>query len=171
VGAPGERQFFLQVSSLNQRNTVAIEKEQLIALLDRFEEMIRELRRQKLANYEELHFPEARSEETLEYPIQEDFQAGVMGITWDPEKQKIYLEVQEISDQDEFRDLVPIDSEEIESEFPPEILQSVLSIAQVRGFISLSREVIDAGRQPCPFCGLPIDPSGHLCPRANGYKR
>jgi hypothetical protein len=31
--------------------------------------------------------------------------------------------------------------------------------------------VIAAGRQPCPFCGLPINPEGHLCARANGYRR
>jgi len=22
-----------------------------------------------------------------------------------------------------------------------------------------------------PFCGGPLDPTGHICPRANGYKR
>ncbi|NDH38436.1 MAG: DUF3090 domain-containing protein, partial [Actinobacteria bacterium] len=24
---------------------------------------------------------------------------------------------------------------------------------------------------PCVFCGGPINPGGHLCPRANGYRR
>jgi len=23
----------------------------------------------------------------------------------------------------------------------------------------------------CPFCGRPIDADGHICPRANGYRR
>jgi hypothetical protein len=31
--------------------------------------------------------------------------------------------------------------------------------------------VVAAGRQPCPFCAFPIDPQGHLCARANGYRR
>jgi hypothetical protein len=31
--------------------------------------------------------------------------------------------------------------------------------------------VVNAGRAPCPFCGSPIDPAGHLCPRANGFRR
>ena len=30
--------------------------------------------------------------------------------------------------------------------------------------------VVSAGRPPCPFCGRPLDPGGHLCPRANGYR-
>jgi len=25
--------------------------------------------------------------------------------------------------------------------------------------------------KPCPFCGGPVDPAGHLCPRANGFRR
>ena len=32
-------------------------------------------------------------------------------------------------------------------------------------------EVVAAGRPPCPFCGAPIDPEGHVCPRSNGHQR
>ena len=32
-------------------------------------------------------------------------------------------------------------------------------------------EVVAAGRAPCPFCGAPIDPAGHVCPRSNGHQR
>jgi len=31
--------------------------------------------------------------------------------------------------------------------------------------------VVAAGRPPCPLCGLPLDPDGHVCPRQNGYRR
>jgi hypothetical protein len=30
--------------------------------------------------------------------------------------------------------------------------------------------VVSAGRPPCPFCGLPVDADGHLCPRMNGHR-
>jgi hypothetical protein len=40
-----------------------------------------------------------------------------------------------------------------------------------RGFASRAETVVSAGRPPCPFCGQPLDPDGHLCPRANGFKR
>jgi hypothetical protein len=30
---------------------------------------------------------------------------------------------------------------------------------------------VAAGRPPCPFCLQPLDPGGHICPRANGYRR
>jgi hypothetical protein len=31
--------------------------------------------------------------------------------------------------------------------------------------------VLAAGRPPCPLCGLPLDRTGHICPRHNGYHR
>jgi uncharacterized repeat protein (TIGR03847 family) len=30
-------------------------------------------------------------------------------------------------------------------------------------------DVVAAGRPPCPLCGGPIDPDGHVCPRSNGH--
>ena len=42
-----------------------------------------------------------------------------------------------------------------------------LSRAQVAAFVRHSRELVAAGRPPCRFCGLPVDPDGHpfcLCP-------
>ena len=38
-------------------------------------------------------------------------------------------------------------------------------------FAQRALAVVAAGRPPCPFCGKPLDPSGHVCPRANGYRR
>ena len=29
--------------------------------------------------------------------------------------------------------------------------------------------VVAAGRLPCPLCGQPLDPQGHICPRRNGH--
>ena len=40
-----------------------------------------------------------------------------------------------------------------------------------RAFIDRARRVVGAGRPPCPLCGQPLDPAGHLCPRHNGYHR
>jgi uncharacterized repeat protein (TIGR03847 family) len=171
VGEPGSREFFLQFQSVNGTNSVRLEKAQLIALVERFEELLREVKRSKLADINELTEPVEVSEGELVFPIQEDFIAGVMGITWEQDLGLISLEVQELSELEEFRDLVGIDVDTDIHDFPPEILQSVLRIDQVRSFIKQAQQIITAGREPCIFCGLPIDKSGHLCPRANGYKR
>jgi uncharacterized repeat protein (TIGR03847 family) len=46
-----------------------------------------------------------------------------------------------------------------------------LEPAHARAFVKRAALVVDAGRPSCPFCGSPIDPNGHLCVRANGFKR
>ncbi len=43
--------------------------------------------------------------------------------------------------------------------------------AMARSFAARAESVVAAGRAPCPFCGGPMDADGHLCPRANGYRR
>ncbi|NDE26381.1 MAG: DUF3090 family protein [Actinobacteria bacterium] len=39
--------------------------------------------------------------------------------------------------------------------------------SQARSFIDRASNVIKAGRPPCMFCGAPINPDGHICPRMN----
>jgi uncharacterized repeat protein (TIGR03847 family) len=170
VGVPGERQFFLQIESPAYSNCISVEKSQVAALAERFRELIQEVRRSKLASLDELGYSEPAPGNELVFPITEDFQAGIIGIAWDGEKQRIDIEIQAVSDLD-IQDLISEDDEEEESEDLPDLLRAPLRIFQVRQFIALAEQVVNAGRQPCPFCGLPLDPGGHLCPRANGYRR
>jgi uncharacterized repeat protein (TIGR03847 family) len=169
VGVPGERQFFLQISSPIGTTCVAIEKSQAMALSERIRIMIRELRRNQLASLDELNIVPERDEAPLEFPITEDFRAGVIGISWEQESQRILVETQAIGDET-LTELLSED-EAILIENAPDLLAFSLRIHQARSFCDRTDAVVAAGRQPCPFCGLPIDPAGHLCPRANGYRR
>ena len=168
VGEPGERAFFLQIESPSYSNCVAIDKSQVAALSERFKEMIQELRRNKLASLDELSLSSALTRREMEFPITEDFAVGIIGISWDGDRQRIELEIQAISEAD-IGDLISeVDSD---SDELPDVIRASLRIFQVRGFCAIADAVVAAGRAPCPFCGLPIDPQGHLCPRANGYRR
>ena len=40
---------------------------------------------------------------------------------------------------------------------------------QARSFVERAVRVLGSGRPPCPLCGQPLDPQGHLCPRRNGH--
>jgi uncharacterized repeat protein (TIGR03847 family) len=40
---------------------------------------------------------------------------------------------------------------------------------QALAFAQRALEVVAAGRPPCPFCGQPLNPEGHICLRRNGY--
>jgi uncharacterized repeat protein (TIGR03847 family) len=168
VGEPGERAFFIQVLSSTGLNCVLVEKSQVQALVERLQMMIRELRRNRLASLDLLNLPAVRDEGQLEYPITEDFRAGVIAISYEQGNQSIDLQIQGVSD--EVEELVEEGDEDLEVE-TPDLLVISLTIAQVRGFCDRAIQVISAGRTPCPFCGLPLNPDGHVCPRANGYRR
>ncbi|MBA2721170.1 MAG: DUF3090 family protein [Chloroflexi bacterium] len=51
----------------------------------------------------------------------------------------------------------------------PDILRVRLTADAARGFVNRALEVVSAGRLPCPLCGQPLDPQGHICPRRNGH--
>jgi len=176
VGQPGERAFYIQARFSGSLVTVAIEKTQAQALVERLQILLKEIRKKK-----EIEIPQkeisVRDDQPLEPPIAEDFRAGVMAITWLNAEAKIMIEAQAISEE---IILDGADSETDESDpklIPdddlagPDLLRVKLSITQVKEFIARTTAVIDAGRAPCTFCGIPIDPNGHLCPRANGYRR
>jgi len=170
VGVPGERAFFIQTSSAAGTTTVAVEKSQVAALSERLRELVTEVRRSKLASLDELDLPATIDNENLVFPLDEEFRAGVMGISWDPQTQRVSIEIQSIADG-EFTELISDDEELAGVEDPPDLLRLTLRLNQVKGFCNRAEIVLQAGRSVCPFCGLPIDATGHLCPRANGYRR
>jgi uncharacterized repeat protein (TIGR03847 family) len=51
----------------------------------------------------------------------------------------------------------------------PDTLRVRLTAEEARGFVNRALSVVAAGRLPCPLCGQPLDPQGHLCPRRNGH--
>jgi uncharacterized repeat protein (TIGR03847 family) len=161
IGQPGERQFFIQIKSGSGINTLAVEKSQVIALVDRFEELIRELRRAKLASQADLAEKAESDDLPLELPIEQDFQIGIISIAW--ESDLVVINIQAASQEEEL----------ILDEFDtgPDLVIATLRISQVKGFCERARLIVSAGRPACPFCALPINPTGHLCPRANGYRR
>ncbi|MEY3715616.1 MAG: hypothetical protein RL155_491 [Actinomycetota bacterium] len=103
--------------------------------------------------------------EPLDSPIESEFTLGVMAISWQLDSQVIKFEAQGISSESSDEVFDEIVTDDLLS--APPILRLTLTPAQVRGFVYRSVSVIKAGRQPCMFCGGPINPDGHICPRAN----
>jgi len=154
VGEPGERAFFLQVRSSYRLFSVAIEKAQVQAIIARLDVMVAEIRKSNpLINIEKFPTDDA----PLESPVEAEFQVGAMSLAWDEESALICIELYEL--------------EEDEEDSTGEVAEINLSLGMAIAFTARSKAVVNAGRLPCPFCGIPIDPRGHLCPRANGYRR
>jgi len=154
VGQPGERAFYLQVRSSSRLFSVAVEKAQVQAIAARVEVMVSEVRKANpLITVDKLPIDDS----PLESPIDSEFEIGAMSLSWNDETKLICVELFELEDDEE-------DSE-------GEVLEINITLGMATSFSSRSRAVVNAGRLPCPFCGIPIDPRGHLCPRANGYRR
>jgi uncharacterized repeat protein (TIGR03847 family) len=166
VGEPGARTFFLQARSGPRVVSVALEKQQVAVLAERIDELLDEV---MSSSDTETLIPAVapvglEDSGPLEQPIAEQFRAGTMTLSWDPGIARVVIEVfplMETSDEDD---------EEDEPE-PEEVFLVRLEAGPARAFVQRAALVIEAGRPDCPFCGSPIDPEGHLCVRANGYRR
>ena len=118
----------------------------------------------------------ADDNEPLEQPIEEEFRAGTITLSWDADDERVVIEVFPVA---EVEVELPVEAAEqelidlpIEEPEPEEVLLVRLPAGAWPGPSRARAEsVVAAGRPPCPFCGGPIDPDGHLCPRANGYRR
>ena len=171
VGPPGARTFFLQARSGARVVSVALEKQQVAALAERMDELLDEVMSSEL---NEAMIPAVaplglEDNEPLEQPIEEEFRAGTMTLSWDPADERVVVEVFPFT---EAAVLSPDQvDEEVEEPEPDEVFLVRLSAGAARAFVKRSEQVLEAGRPGCPFCGNPIDPDGHLCVRANGFRR
>lgn len=164
VGIPGERTFFLQASSGNRVTSVVLEKTQVSAISERIGFMLKELKRnQPTMRIEILPL----DERALETPILEEFRVGIMSLSWIADRERVLLQLQAITENDqENEELI-----EDEAQDAPDLLRVLMSPGQAQSFAQRALSLVAAGREPCVFCGLPLDAVGHVCPRANGYRR
>jgi uncharacterized repeat protein (TIGR03847 family) len=164
VGVPGERTFFIQARTGSRLISVSLEKAQVAALAERVQQIIREVRSSEpLTVFEQVN----RDDQPLETPIDEEFRVGVIGLAYVSDRKMIEIDLQAIADSQS-----PEDEELLlETSENPDILRVLIPLGYAESFAKRAVAVVGAGRAPCPFCGGPIDPSGHLCPRSNGYRR
>jgi len=175
VGEPGQRTFFLQAREGVRVTSVALEKQQVEILGERVDELLDELMAAGgIASIIPAITPVDQIDNgPLEQPIVEEFRAGTITLSWDAEDERVVVEVFPVievvvpieADEDDLVDL-PIDEPE-----PEELFVVRLTPTQARVFATRAASVVSAGRPACQFCGGPVDPAGHLCPRANGFRR
>jgi uncharacterized repeat protein (TIGR03847 family) len=171
VGEPGQRTFFIQARSGSRMVSVALEKQQVAALAERVDELLDQvLDDGSSATVVPAVAPrELDDQAPLEQPIEEEFRAGTMTLSWDPSLNRVVIEVFPITDEIE---VAPeADEEAFEEPEPEEVLLVRITPGAARAFALRAGRVVEAGRPSCPFCGGPIDPAGHLCVRANGHRR
>lgn len=168
VGEPGDRTFFLQARSGARVTSVALEKMQVAALAERVDQVLDEIVRTSggAAPVPAVAPAELADSDPLEAPVVEEFRVGPMALGWEADDGRLVIEAHEIVEDES--DLPDLGEDTPEG---PTTLRVRLTGAQARAFAARATLVVAAGRPPCPFCHLPLDPGGHICPRANGYRR
>jgi uncharacterized repeat protein (TIGR03847 family) len=173
VGEPGQRTFFLQARDAAQLASVVVEKEQVALLAERVDALLDEVFRRIGAatggDAESIGSAVDDDLEPLEQPIVEEFRVGTLTLAWDGADDRVVIEAFALSEaseeevEDPADEAVPTDDRDL--------LVVRITAPSARAFARRARALVAAGRPPCPLCGLPLDPHGHICPRQNGHRR
>lgn len=165
VGEAGNRTFYLQAVHENRVVSVMLEKQQVSVLAERIGTLLSEVNRRFGTPIP----PEPDVVEDLnplQMPVDAEFRVGTMGLGWDAEANSVVVELLAVSENEFDASVVLDDSDE-----GPDAVRVFLSLEGARQFASRSSAVVAAGRPLCPLCEEPLDPSGHVCVRTNGYRR
>jgi uncharacterized repeat protein (TIGR03847 family) len=144
IGQPGQRVFYLQARAAGDIVTLQIEKVQLEALLVRLGELLESLD------------PSADAPPAADLlPLEPVWRVGQLGLAFDTHRKLVLFIAQELTEEE--------DGEGATARLWAPVPTAV-------AFSQQAVSVIQAGRQPCPLCGLPLDPRGHVCPKKNGSR-
>ena len=148
VGQPGQRRFRLRlITQSPQYAYVWLEKEQLVGLKDAIVTILDEYDHSPIpTQQEESVFP-------LDVDVELDIRAGNLSLGLKEAEDLIVLIAAGVSLEEAISLSVEFD------------------YARRRALCVQIETVVASGRQPCPLCGGPIDPEGHVCPRSNGFHK
>jgi uncharacterized repeat protein (TIGR03847 family) len=144
VGPAGSRVFMLQCTQQTSLLTVKVEKQQVALLASYLSRIVRELGRPG-------HLPEDLD---FDERFDPEWVVGMVGVSYDEGTDRLVVVIEELVDEDETGNVVRIS----------------LTREQAAAFAIRATQLVEAGRPPCPLCGLPLDPGGHNCPRTNGHR-
>ncbi len=176
VGEPGEREFYIQARTQSTQLTVLVEKEQVALLATEAVTFL-----DRIAD----DFPEDEADapkEELREPTVPLFRAWLIGLGFDPERQRVLIELRERASEEEEEEgerpagerasaggvTPPAASEPMEEEEEEGYVARIYATrSQVRAMAARGAAAVAAGRPACPLCDMPMDPAGHRCPRWN----
>ncbi len=143
-GPVGRRVFLLQCRSDTTVLTLKVEKQQVAVLAEYLGRLLKDLPRPG-------HLPEDLD---LEEPAEPHWVVGTLGVSYEELIDRVVLVAEELVAEDEEGDTA----------------RFTVTREQAAAFAVRATTLVEAGRPPCPLCGLPLDPSGHQCPRTNGHR-
>lgn len=155
IGEPGSRVFYLHARAGQQRVTVKCEKQQVTAIAQYLRRVL-----------SDLPPPEDRPLRfELRDPGEQSFVLGPIGLGYDRGNDRLLVQLEELvastGDDDE-------DDDDAVADDPDRgHVRLYVTRSQAAAFCEHADELVAAGRPNCQWCGNPIDPDGHPCPRMN----
>jgi len=172
IGQPGKRVFYIQGQKGDQVITLIVEKVQIQTLALGVEEFLSEINKRFPDS------PEASGEfeeglMRIYPPVDPLFRVGELALAYDSDQDMAILIAKEVNNNEESpspeENLDPIEESE-ESEDEGNAVRFWCTRSQLLAMCRWGLEVSGRGRPVCPYCGQPMDPSGHFCPKRNGHK-
>jgi uncharacterized repeat protein (TIGR03847 family) len=157
VGRPGQRTFYLQAHATSGPITVKCEKQQVEALAEYLERL--------LADLPAVQSPAALPDE-LTPPVDPRFVLGSIGLAYDEVADRFVVVLEEITEEadDDAEDAGRLSADDTVER---DGVRLELTRDSALVFCARARDLVAAGRPSCRFCGRPMDPDGHFCPRMN----
>ena len=157
IGEVGNRLFLFYCRQGLVETTVKVEKRQVSVLSSYLGRIVKELGRPG-------HLPD-----DLAFYGTEEFEwvVGTIGVSYDEEIDRVIVVLEEVGLGDDEEADGEADEEDMER---GNVLRVALTREQAAAFAIHATRLVEAGRPPCPLCSLPLDPSGHDCPRTNGHR-
>lgn len=163
IGRPGERVFYLQARTGEQRVAIRCEKQQVAAIAQYLRRVLVDLPPAE-------DRPLDRALE-LATPVEEVFVLGPIGLGYDRANDRIVVQLEELTPDDMLDDA----DDDPEGDDPDPLsddgtrghVRVYVSRSQATAFCDHADRVVAAGRPTCQWCTQPIDPDGHPCPRMN----
>ncbi|HLH46870.1 MAG TPA: DUF3090 family protein, partial [Acidimicrobiales bacterium] len=90
----------------------------------------------------------------LEEPVSAAWTVGTMQLAYDHDVDRVVLIAEEAVGEDEVG----------------AVARLLITREQAAALAARGLDLVEAGRPPCPWCGHPLDPTGHSCPRTNGHR-
>lgn len=156
VGPVGSRLFLLHAAQGKTALTVKVEKQQVAILASYLARIVRELG------------ASAELPQDLDFAtdVEPAWTVGTIGVSYDEDLDRLVVVVEESVRTESEKE----EEEEEEDTDRGMVARILVTKEQAAAFAIRATRLVEAGRPPCPLCGLPLDPSGHDCPRTNGHR-
>lgn len=147
LGPRGQREFFLQARSEGQLVSLKVEKQQVAALAEYLDRVLKEI------PYPIGEAAEPPADLDLREPVVAQWSVASLAIAYTQELDRLVVVAESFVEHE--------DDEPFQARF-------FLQRSHVTGLIGRARTVVAAGRPPCVYCGQPLEArNGDWCPCQN----